>query len=117
MGALTCPPDNMPGWSHRWVESIGLESVSYGTRKTGNLRSVQPFLGHTKLESTVRYLGIEVDDALQIAEQIEPWSATPASHSQLRSLLPARSCVSSNADIRTKEIDSFCAQDDQRPSK
>ncbi len=68
---------------HRWVDSIGLESVSYGThsmrrtkatqinRKTGNLRAVQLLLGHTKLESTVRYLGIEVDDALHIAEQIE----------------------------------------------
>jgi site-specific recombinase XerD len=68
---------------HRWVESIGLESTSYGThsmrrtmaaqiyRKTGNLRAVQLLLGHTKLESTVRYLGIEVDDALNIAEQIE----------------------------------------------
>jgi site-specific recombinase XerC len=40
-------------------------------RKTGNLRAVQLLLGHTKLESTVRYLGIEVDDALNIAEQIE----------------------------------------------
>jgi integrase len=68
---------------HRWVESIGLEPTSYGThsmrrtkaaqiyRKTGNLRAVQLLLGHTKLESTVRYLGIEVDDALNIAEQIE----------------------------------------------
>jgi len=68
---------------HRWVESIGLESASYGThsmrrtkaaqiyRKTGNLRAVQLLLGHTKLESTVRYPGIEVDDALNIAEQIE----------------------------------------------
>jgi site-specific recombinase XerC len=68
---------------HRWVESIGLESALYGThsmrrtqaaqifRKTGNLRAVQLLLGHTKLESTVRYLGIEVDDALNIAEQIE----------------------------------------------
>ena len=68
---------------HRWVDSIGLESVSYGThpmrrtkvtqiyRKTGNLRAVQLLLGHRKLESTVRYLGIEVDDALNIAEQIE----------------------------------------------
>jgi integrase len=68
---------------HRWVDSIGLESVSYGThsmrrtkvtqiyRKTGNLRAVQLLLGHTKLESTIRYLGIEVDDALDIAEQIE----------------------------------------------
>jgi len=40
-------------------------------RKTGNLRAVQLLLGHTKLESTVRYLGIEVDDALNMAEQIE----------------------------------------------
>jgi integrase len=68
---------------HHWVDSIGLESISYGThsmrrtkatqiyRKTGNLRAVQLLLGHTKLESTVRYLGIEVDDALNIAEQIE----------------------------------------------
>ena len=68
---------------HRWVKSIGLESAPYGThsmrrtkaaqiyRKTGNLRAVQLLLGHTKLESTVRYLGIEVDDALSMAEQIE----------------------------------------------
>jgi integrase len=68
---------------HRWVECIGLESAFYGThsmrrtkaaqiyRKTGNLRAVQLLLGHTKLESTVRYLGIEVDDALRKAEQIE----------------------------------------------
>lgn len=68
---------------HRWVDSIGLESVSYGThsmrrtkatqiyRKTGNLRAVQLLRGHTKLESTVRYLGIEVDDGPNIAEQIE----------------------------------------------
>ena len=40
-------------------------------RKTGNLRAVQLLLGHTKLESTVRYLGIEVDDALTISEQVE----------------------------------------------
>jgi site-specific recombinase XerC len=40
-------------------------------RKTGTHRAVQLLLGHTKLESTVRYLGIEVDDALHIAEQIE----------------------------------------------
>ena len=40
-------------------------------RKTGNLRAVQLLLGHTKLESTVRYLGIEEDDALNMAEQIE----------------------------------------------
>ena len=40
-------------------------------KRTGNLRAVQLLLGHTKLESTVRYLGVEVDDALQIAEQTE----------------------------------------------
>jgi integrase len=68
---------------HAWVESAGLESSAYGThsmrrtkaaqiyKKTGNLRAVQLLLGHTKLESTVRYLGIEVDDALSISEQIE----------------------------------------------
>ncbi|WP_421358045.1 tyrosine-type recombinase/integrase [Agrobacterium rosae] len=68
---------------HRWVASIGLDANAYGThsmrrtkaaqiyKKTGNLRAVQILLGHTKLESTVRYLGVEVDDALRIAEQIE----------------------------------------------
>jgi len=68
---------------HHWVESIGLETTMYGThtmrrtkaaqlyRKTGNLRAVQLLLGHTKLESTVRYLGIEVDDAIEMAEQLD----------------------------------------------
>ena len=67
----------------QWVESIGLDPHKYGThslrrtkvaliyKKTGNLRAVQLLLGHSKLESTVRYLGIEVDDALQISEQVE----------------------------------------------
>lgn len=67
----------------QWVESIGLDPATYGThtlrrtkatliyRRTRNLRAVQLLLGHTKLESTVRYLGIEVDDALEIAEQTE----------------------------------------------
>jgi site-specific recombinase XerC len=74
---------------HRWVDSIGLKSIFYGThsmrrtkvtqiyRKTGNLRAVQLLLGHTKLESTVRYLGIEVDDALHIAGQIELEPSNP----------------------------------------
>jgi integrase len=68
---------------HAWVESAGLDSSAYDThsmrrtkaaeiyKKTGNLRAVQLLLGHTKLESTVRYLGIEVDDALSISEQVE----------------------------------------------
>ncbi len=68
---------------HRWVASIGLDDAAYGTRtmrrtkasliyrRTKNLRAVQLLLGHTKLESTVRYLGIEVDDALEMAEQTE----------------------------------------------
>jgi integrase len=67
----------------RWVASIGLDAKLFGThslrrtkatliyRRTGNLRAVQLLLGHTKIESTVRYLGIEVDDALAIAEQID----------------------------------------------
>jgi integrase len=66
-----------------WVASIGLDPKVYGThslrrtkatliyRRTGNLRAVQLLLGHTKIESTVRYLGIEVDDALAIAEQVD----------------------------------------------
>jgi integrase len=66
-----------------WVEMIGLDSAAYGThslrrtkatliyRRTKNLRAVQLLLGHTKLESTVRYLGVEVDDALEMAEQTE----------------------------------------------
>ena len=66
-----------------WVASIGLDPAAYGThslrrtkatliyRRTKNLRAVQLLLGHTKLESTVRYLGIEVDDALEIAEQTD----------------------------------------------
>jgi len=68
---------------HRWIKSIGLDDTAYGThtmrrtkasliyRRTKNLRAVQLLLGHTKLESTVRYLGIEVDDALEMAEQTE----------------------------------------------
>jgi integrase len=68
---------------HSWIERAGMDSSAYGThsmrrtkaaqiyRKTGNLRAVQLLLGHRKLESTVRYLGIEVDDALARSEQVE----------------------------------------------
>jgi integrase len=66
-----------------WISSVGLDPRLFGThslrrtkatliyRRTGNLRAVQLLLGHTKIESTVRYLGIEVDDALAIAEQVD----------------------------------------------
>ena len=66
-----------------WIEEIGLDPTAYGThtirrtkasliyRRTKNIRAVQLLLGHTKLESTVRYLGIEVEDALELSEQTE----------------------------------------------
>src|SRR5215216_4824050 len=66
-----------------WVAGIGLDRLKFGThslrrtkatliyRRTGNLRAVQLLLGHTKIESTVRYLGIEIDDAIEIAEKID----------------------------------------------
>jgi integrase len=66
-----------------WIASIGLDPNLFGThslrrtkatliyRRTGNLRAVQLLLGHTKIVSTVRYLGIEIDDALSIAEQVD----------------------------------------------
>ncbi|MCP4314918.1 MAG: tyrosine-type recombinase/integrase [Hyphomicrobiales bacterium] len=66
-----------------WVRSIGLDPSAYGThslrrtkvaeiyKKTGNLRAVQLLLGHTKMDSTVRYLGVELEDALTISEGVE----------------------------------------------
>ncbi len=66
-----------------WIAGIGLDPKLFGThslrrtkasliyRRTGNLRAVQLLLGHTRIESTVRYLGIEVDDAIAIAEQVD----------------------------------------------
>jgi site-specific recombinase XerC len=66
-----------------WVRSIGLEPSAYGThsmrrtkvaqtyRKTGNLRAVQLLLGHTKMDRTVRYLGVDLEDALSISESVE----------------------------------------------
>ena len=68
---------------HGWIEKLGLDTSLYSThsmrrikpyliyKKTKNLRVVQLLLGHKKLESTVSYLGIEVDDALEISESIE----------------------------------------------
>ena len=65
---------------NEWIEAIGLPTEEYGThslrrtkasliyKKTGNLRAVQILLGHTKIESTVRYLGVDVEDALNLAE-------------------------------------------------
>jgi len=67
----------------QWVGLIGLEPSAYGThsltrtkvcllyKKTGNLRACQLLLGHTKLESTIRYLGVELDDALRLSESLE----------------------------------------------
>ena len=66
-----------------WVSGAGLDPASYGThslrrtkatliyRRTKNIRAVQLLLGHSKLDSTVRYLGIEIDDALEMSEQID----------------------------------------------
>jgi integrase len=68
---------------NEWIASIGLDPLKFGThslrrtkatliyRKTGNLRAVQLLLGHTKIESTVRYLGIKIDNAIEIAEKVE----------------------------------------------
>ncbi len=65
------------------IETIGLDSSAYGThslrrtkvaliyKQTKNLRAVQILLGHTNLESTVRYLGVEVEDALELSENME----------------------------------------------
>ena len=67
----------------KWADLIGLDAAAYGThslrrtkvsllyKKTGNLRACQILLGHTNLESTVRYLGVEVDDALALSESLE----------------------------------------------
>ena len=66
-----------------WVTAIGLRKTEYGThslrrtkaamiyRATGNIRAIQILLGHTKIENTVRYLGVDVEDALLLAERTE----------------------------------------------
>lgn len=68
---------------HKWVSSIGLDSSQYGThslrrtkvsilyKRDKNLRAIQLLLGHKKIESTVRYLGIDVQDALEAAENLD----------------------------------------------
>ena len=89
MDARSPPPPLHPfSWQYarlvsEWIASIGLDPHVFGThslrrtkatliyRRTGNLRAVQLLLGHRKIESTIRYLGIEVDDALAIAEQVD----------------------------------------------
>jgi integrase len=67
----------------RWVMSLGLEPSAYGMhsmrrtkvaqiyKKTGNLRAVQLLLGHTKMDRTVRYLGVDIEDALTLSEGID----------------------------------------------
>ena len=68
---------------HEWVSTIGLDHHEYGThslrrtkasliyKATGNLRAVQILLGHTNIENTVRYLGVDIDDALTLSERTE----------------------------------------------
>ena len=80
----TTPPRNrVSKVLSEWIAAIGLDPRSFGThslrrtkaaliyRRTGNLRAVQLLLGHTKVQSTVRYPGIEVDDALALAEKVD----------------------------------------------
>jgi len=86
--ALAAPAPALPrsfssGVVHQWIHDIGLDGACYGThsmrrrkaaliyRRTRNLRAVQLILGHTNIESTVRYLGVELDDALELTDQTE----------------------------------------------
>ena len=75
------------------MTGIGLRPEDYGTRslrrtkasiiykQTGNLRAVQILLGHTKIESTVRYLGVDIEDALSLSDHYQSeWTARDAAH-------------------------------------
>jgi site-specific recombinase XerD len=84
-----------------WVTAIGLQAEDYGThslrrtmgsiiyKATGNLRAVQILLGHAKIESTVRYLGVDVEDALELSERTGSDGSRPSSgHSNRPSCFP-----------------------------
>lgn len=83
IGPTTLAHVSMPRLVDEWVSGIGLRREDYGThslrrtkaaliyKQTGNLRAVQILLGHTKIESTVRYLGVDIEDALALAEGTE----------------------------------------------
>ena len=90
---------------HRWIDSIGLDDSAYRThtlrrRKASlidwrpkNLRAVQLLLGHTKIESTVRYLGIEVEDALEMASRLKFEDVTAGERSLAGQFLPSRNAI------------------------
>ena len=99
------------------VTSTGLEPTAYGThvmrrtaaaqiyRKTGNPRAVQLLLGHTKMDSTVRYVGIEQEDALAIAEAVESQGKGPPSkgaHQLSLAGRPFAAAVSRNPTAQTR---------------
>ena len=125
-----------------WIASNGLDPHLYGThslrrtkatliyRRTGNLRAVQLLLGHTKIESTVRYFGTEVDDALSIAETGRPLiypggadafrpnatdAVTPAPHEAVlprrRSVTPGHPPKSAESGLRGTAHGSICIQE------
>ena len=80
-------------------------------KKTGNIRAVQLLLGHTKLESTVRYLGIEVDDALAISEQVELQSDASVAFPKRRSVTHSGHCLVPHESQETAEKPNFRNED------